>query len=572
MASAGAGDSSPTSPKSGEGFEVVGAISDSAPYPRGSAISDAETGSFAVADQSSTTLEDRQQRDQTKATSRYRASSAIFMETLNSDMTDLTNLASSEADETEQEAQQAPEPTGDPRRPTAKPKKADRIYYLDWLRILAIYLVVMYHCIQALDWIDLWQGIERQHVVAYKASSLQVGMPIFFHISGRAQALTGKPKAMRATCIVRFKRLIIPFVVGYFLLIPFWQYVWLRERPDNPQYFIVWIFWFFNPFGSNYKFSVGWLWFLPTLFGIGVCSAPIFLFAENHEPKYGIISVVVLVGMSGLLILAGCPWMMMVMFCMGPLGMAALTMIVPFPPKNEVSWSEMRWLAVQGSTVMQILTDIGLVCSFKYSELGGLKMMPAMLLFFCFYVHGYFVQRWAVGRAEAESSIATQAQLGGRRRVGFLGQLKVWTGVWQILTVGMMLLSIATGTPVGEWEEELFPIYSASYKGSPFFGAAHICGTWAMIGLTVAWFQAFANREIHPEVYKHATSSVIVIYIFHFVFIAPFVYWVCRDFGMTLGGWKLINPVLTMAVGCIGPLIVYVLLMRYPAAGALFGL
>lgn len=194
-------------------------------------------------------------------------------------------------------------------------------------------------------------------------------------------------------------------------------------------------------------------------------------------------------------------------------------------------------------------------------------MVPAFLLFFGFYNHGYFVQRWAVGRADAESELVRTAE-----DRAWKTKLKLGTGIWQIMTVCMMVLSIAIGAPVGAWEEELFPIYSASFRGSPFFAVAHISGTWAMIGLVVAWFQAFANREIDQRIYKHATSSVIVVYIFHWVFIAPFAYWVCRDFDMMRGGWKILDPLITLSVACLGPYGIYNLLLKYPKAGMLFGL
>lgn len=105
--------------------------------------------------------------------------------------------------------------------PAAVPEER-RAYYLDWLRILAIYSVVFYHCIQGLDWINLWVGTEKRHVMAYKSSSLQIGMPIFFHISGRAQAFS-KPKEVITVMLERFIRLIIPFVFGMLVLVPFWQ-------------------------------------------------------------------------------------------------------------------------------------------------------------------------------------------------------------------------------------------------------------------------------------------------------------------------------------------------------------
>jgi len=513
--------------------------------------------------------------------------SAFLLETLGADEDDAS--AYSEAGEVKEEDQPAP-----------RKKASERIYYLDWLRILAIYLVVFYHCIQGLDMVDLWPGDERLHVIAYKSSSLQVGMPVFFHISGRAQALT-KQKPLRTTLVTRFQRLIIPFFIGYILLIPFWQYVQLRDTPeyvDSPRFYPLWLFWFLHP--ANFKFHIGWLWFLPTLFIIGILAVPIFLFAEERSAKYGGISLGIWIAFSWLLCgLSKFSWLTLALAALGPIVASMVVMFVPFPARNSNSWSSERWLAVQLTTFLTILTQLGVVCSFRYEDISDAwKAVPAFLLFTGFYVHGYFVQRWNVGAAETER-LAQAARLLAERNnrdrnnsswdessqpgssspnrshahyAQFAEKLPLWAGVWQLLVVGIMLLSVSVGSPVGEWEAELFPIYSASYKDSPFFGAAHISGTWAMIGLVVSWFQAYANKEFHPMVYKHGTTSVIVVYIFHWVFIAPFTFWICRDFGMMGGGWKLINPLLTLTVACFGSLGLYVFFLRVPALGKLFGM
>ena len=57
------------------------------------------------------------------------------------------------------------------------------------MRIVAIYLVVSYHVVQALDWIGLWCGEQKLEDISFRCVALQIGMPMFFHISGRAQAL-----------------------------------------------------------------------------------------------------------------------------------------------------------------------------------------------------------------------------------------------------------------------------------------------------------------------------------------------------------------------------------------------
>lgn len=530
---------------------------------------------------------------------RHAPQSAFLLETLAPDEDDYsaTNSEPSEAAVEDH----APTP-----RKTIKVK--ERIYYLDWLRILAIYLVVFYHCIQGLDMVGLWPGGEQMHVIAYKSSSLQVGMPVFFHISGRAQALT-KQKRFRSTVAQRFQRLIIPFFLGYFLLIPFWQYVQMRDDPeyaDAPKWFFLWLFWFVQP--KNYKFHTGWLWFLPTLFVIGILAVPIFLFAEERNGKYAAVSIGIWTGFSFLLsVFCGFNWLTLALSALGPILASVVVIFVPFPKRDSNAWSSERWLAVQLTTFLTILTQLGVVCSFRYEGMNeAVKPVPAFILFTGFYVHGYFVQRWNVGAAEAErlaqaarllaerdnrdshrnspsswDDLAHRPGAGTPTRSSHASQpayahlkekLPLWAGVWQLLVVGIMLLSVSVGSPVGAMERELFPIYSASYKESPFFGAAHIAGTWAMIGLVVSWFQAYANKEFHPMVYKHGTSSVIVVYIFHWAFIAPFTFWVCRDYGLLYGGWKLFDPLMTLVVAVCGSLGLYVLFLRVPALGKLFGM
>lgn len=141
-----------------------------------------------------------------------------------------------------------------------------------------------------------------------------------------------------------------------------------------------------------------------------------------------------------------------------------------------------------------------------------------------------------------------------------------------VITGGVLLTAIAVGCPEGQWEEELFPIYSASYKDEPFYGAAHVTATWAYLGFLVPWFMAYSNEEIEPGIYRNASASTMVVYLFHFIFIKPFVYWVLRDFHMMGGAWKLVDPVLCFMVAAFCSMGVYTLLVYFPRVGALFGL
>merc|ERR1712232_1156468 len=94
------------------------------------------------------------------------------------------------------------------------------------------------------------------------------------------------------------------------------------------------------------------------------------------------------------------------------------------------------------------------------------------------------------------------------------------------ITVFSLMLTIAFSSPHGDVESEhyLYPIYSNSYRLGPGWGAAHVLGTWAYLSLLIAIFKAYGNEVISSFIYKHATNSSIVVYIFHWMFVKIFTF------------------------------------------------
>merc|ERR1712048_1202548 len=104
-----------------------------------------------------------------------------------------------------------------------------------------------------------------------------------------------------------------------------------------------------------------------------------------------------------------------------------------------------------------------------------------------------------------------------------------------------MMVIIAWGSPTGEWELPIYPVYSAGYKDQPSFAVSHVLGTWAFIAVSLWSCQAYLEHEVDPWWYEHASKSTIVVYIFHWVFLKPFVWWVIRDCGMTHGVFEILS-------------------------------
>merc|ERR1719401_2623103 len=114
--------------------------------------------------------------------------------------------------------------------------------------------------------------------------------------------------------------------------------------------------------------------------------------------------------------------------------------------------------------------------------------------------------------------------------------------LYQIPMLFLCIFSLAWGTPTGEWEQPLFPAYSASYRGGlRSFAVAHVTGAWGMIGMTLWMVQAYTNLEIDPWWYGHASRSTIVLYIFHWFFCKWLGWRVIKDYELTSGVWTLLS-------------------------------
>lgn len=145
--------------------------------------------------------------------------------------------------------------------------RGNRIYFLDNLRTLMIFLVVLLHSglvyengvFSAFIWIVY--DPETNNL----AGILRIIMDIFvmstiFFISGFFAPLSLKNKKGWTFLKSKFKRLIIPWIIAVLLLIPLYKIIYLYSR-NLPQHdWTTYFHW------SNGIWSQNWLWFLPVLF------------------------------------------------------------------------------------------------------------------------------------------------------------------------------------------------------------------------------------------------------------------------------------------------------------------
>jgi glucan biosynthesis protein C len=162
-----------------------------------------------------------------------------------------------------------------------------RIHYLDWLRVLAILMVFLYHAVHPFDFGD-WQvkNVEQSEIITIFLTLLGIwGMPFFFMVAGAASWLALQRRSASQYLRERFNRLLIPFIVGTILFSPIEMYIeWANKvqrglvtaslqefvlKPIVHQNLLSWI----SPRWFGYGFH---LWFLGFLFSFALITLPLF--------------------------------------------------------------------------------------------------------------------------------------------------------------------------------------------------------------------------------------------------------------------------------------------------------
>jgi fucose 4-O-acetylase-like acetyltransferase len=149
-------------------------------------------------------------------------------------------------------------------------KSGNRIHWLDNLRTIIIFLVVLYHVGGVYEAANLWGWF---WIVDDPATITWVGivgivfdilvMPTMFFISGYLIPPSLKNKTGWEFLKGKFKRLFVPWVLAVFTLVPLYKVIFLYSR-NLPQEHWTTYFHITNPNSQN------WLWFLPVLFSFNI--------------------------------------------------------------------------------------------------------------------------------------------------------------------------------------------------------------------------------------------------------------------------------------------------------------
>ena len=160
---------------------------------------------------------------------------------------------------------------------TIATNQKERQYYIDWLRILLILSVFLFHVgmvFNSWDW-HVKNDVTYGGGLKYFMSFLHTWrMPLLFLISGAGAFFAMGKRSVGQYLGERFKRLFIPLLIGIFTLVPIQVYIEKSAGFDSLMDFYPHMFEGIYPSGN---FSWHHLWFIAYLFVIALIISPLLL-------------------------------------------------------------------------------------------------------------------------------------------------------------------------------------------------------------------------------------------------------------------------------------------------------
>jgi glucan biosynthesis protein C len=176
--------------------------------------------------------------------------------------------------------------------------KADRQYYIDWLRAGAMFLLVFFHSGRLFDY-DPWHiknATENLGIHVFLRVLDMWQMPLFFLVAGAAVWFSMGRRGAGAFTKERLLRLLVPLFFGMLIIVP--PQVYLQRISEGDFAGSFWA-WYPHTFQGTYSMdnpatgNLSWhhLWFLAYLFVFSLLLLPLFRYFRREDKK-GIISVI----------------------------------------------------------------------------------------------------------------------------------------------------------------------------------------------------------------------------------------------------------------------------------------
>jgi len=148
----------------------------------------------------------------------------------------------------------------------------NRRHDIDWLRVIAIGLLLIYHiAIIFQPWgvlIGFVQSAEPMESLWIPMSMLNVWrIPLLFFVSGMGVCFAIKKRTWKQLILERTKRILVPFLFGIFTIVPLHVLIWQSYYRQD----------------LSYSADPAHLWFLGNIFAYVLLLSPIFIYLINNE-------------------------------------------------------------------------------------------------------------------------------------------------------------------------------------------------------------------------------------------------------------------------------------------------
>lgn len=171
------------------------------------------------------------------------------------------------------------------------PPRTARLYYLDWLRVIATVGVYLTHVSDVFNTVlfEIKNADQSEVITIIQGFVFPWGMPLFFLISGTGSYFALRRRSASEFTRERTLRLLVPFFTGTLLLGPIQLYLSWRHRTEvgvTEASFLKFVAERFELIGPKLFGAVGYhMWFLGYLFAFSLLALPIFMWLKGEAGR-----------------------------------------------------------------------------------------------------------------------------------------------------------------------------------------------------------------------------------------------------------------------------------------------
>lgn len=165
----------------------------------------------------------------------------------------------------------------------------ERKHYIDWLRVIAFYILIIFHVgMIFVPWdFHIKNDITLEWFETWMAFLSQWRLPLLFMISGMVIYYSMGKRSSGQVIIERTKRLLIPLLFGMFVIVP--PQIYYERIANGVEFASYWEFWktVFQliPYPEGGSLSWHHLWYILYILVYSIIALPLFLYLKSGKSK-----------------------------------------------------------------------------------------------------------------------------------------------------------------------------------------------------------------------------------------------------------------------------------------------